>query len=168
MENIIAHSMEKLHKEFEAADQFFLDSEMKDLGSYEKQLMEVAKRVVAEYMGAFCSDLDQMLCEDIFRTEKYTVQRHDSRQLVTTAGVVNFTHTLFKSREDGSHHYLLDEWMGVDAHERLSEEAETAVVTEAINTSYAHAAKVLGEDVRISKTAVMNKIHALREELPFQ
>ena len=109
-----------------------------------------------------------MLCEDIFRAEKYTVQRHDSRQLVTTAGVVNFTHTLFKSREDGSHHYLLDEWMGLDAHERLSEEAETAVVTEAINTSYAHAARVLGEDARISKTAVMNKVHALREELPFQ
>lgn len=168
MENIIAYSMEKLYKEFEAADQFFLDSGMKDLGSYERLLMEVAKRAVTEHMGAFCSDMNQMLCEDIFRAEKYTIQRHDSRQLVTTAGVVNFTHTLFKSKEDGSTHYLLDEWMGLDAHERLSEEAETAVVTEAISTSYAHAAKILGEDARISKTAVMNKIHALREELPFQ
>ena len=58
MENIIAHSMEKLYKEFEAADQLFLDSGIKDLGSYERQLLEAAKRAVAEHMGAFCSDLD--------------------------------------------------------------------------------------------------------------
>ena len=163
MKNIIAYSMEKLYKEFEVACRlaFF---EFRN----ERQLMEVAKRVVAEHIGAFCSDMDRILYEDISRGKKYTIQRHDSRQLVTTAGVVNFTHTFFKKREDGNYHYLLDEWMGLDAHERLSEKAETAVVTEAINTSYAHASKVLGEDARISKMVIINKIRALREELPFQ
>lgn len=31
MENIVAHSLEKLYTEFEEADQIFLDSGMKDM-----------------------------------------------------------------------------------------------------------------------------------------
>lgn len=36
MENIIAHSLEKLYREFEKADQIFLDSGMKDTDAHEK------------------------------------------------------------------------------------------------------------------------------------
>ena len=106
-------------------------------------------------MAALCSDMDSMLCEDISRVEKYIIQRHDERQLLTTVGSVCFTHTLFRKCEDGSCHYLLDEWMGLDAHERLSCSAETTVLAEAVNTSYARAAEVLEKDAEISKTAVM-------------
>ena len=38
MENIVAHSLEKLYTEFEKADQLFLDSGMKDMDAYEKGL----------------------------------------------------------------------------------------------------------------------------------
>ena len=48
------------------------------------------------YMAALYSDMDRMLCEDISRAEKYTIQRHDERQLLTTVGPVCFTHTLLK------------------------------------------------------------------------
>lgn len=118
-------------------------------------------------MAALCSDMDSMLCEDISRVEKYIIQRHDERQLLTTVGSVCFTHTLFRKCEDGSCHYLLDEWMGLDAHERLSCSAETTVLAEAVNTSYARAAEVLEKDAEISKTAVMEKVHGIQEELTF-
>ena len=78
---------------------------------YEKQLAEAARKAAAEHMAALYSDMDRMLCEDISRAEKYTIQRHDERQLLTTVGPVCFTHTLFRSRKDGTCHYLLDEWM---------------------------------------------------------
>ena len=58
--------------------------------------------------------------------------------------------------------------MGLDAHERLSCAAETAVLVEATRSSYSRAAKVLGKDAEISKTAVMDKVHAVQAELPFE
>ena len=111
MKNIIAYSMEKLYKDLEEADELFLSSGMKDMELYEKQLAEAARKAAAEHMAALYSDMDRMLCEDISRAEKYTIQRHDERQLLTTVGPVCFTHTLFRSCKDGTCHYLLDEWM---------------------------------------------------------
>ncbi len=167
MKNIIAYSMEKLYKDLEEADELFLSSGMKDMELYEKQLAEAARKAAAEHMAALYSDMDRMLCEDISRAEKYIIQRHDERQLLTTVGPVCFTHTLFRSRKDGTCHYLLDEWMELDAHERLSSRAEAEVLAEAVKTSYASAARVLGEDSLISKTAVMDKVHGIQTELPF-
>ena len=168
MENIIAHSLEKLYTEFEKADQLFLDSGMKDMDAYEKGLAEAARRAAAEHMQELYNGIDRMLCDDILRNEKYTIQRHDTRELLTTNGSVRFNHTLFRNKEDGSHHYLLDEWLGLDAHERLSCAAETAVLVEAAKSSYSRAAKVLGKDAEISKTAVMEKVHAVQAEIPFE
>ena len=83
MKNIIAYSMEKLYKDLEEADELFLSSGMKDMELYEKQLAEAARKAAAEHMAALYSDMDRMLCEDISRAEKYTIQRHDERQLLT-------------------------------------------------------------------------------------
>lgn len=89
MKNIIAYSMEKLYKDLEEADELFLSSGMKDMELYEKQLAEAARKAAAEHMAALYSDMDRMLCEDISRAEKYTIQRHDERQLLTTVGPVS-------------------------------------------------------------------------------
>ena len=145
---------------------FFLSSGMKDMELYEKQLAEAARKAAAEHMAALYSDMDRMLCEDISRAEKYTIQRHDERRLLTTVGPVCFTHTLFRSRKDGTCHYLLDEWMELDAHERLSSRAEAEVLAEAVKTSYASAARVLGEDSLISKTASWIRYTESRQNCP--
>lgn len=51
MKNIIAYSMEKLYKDLEEADEFFLSSGMKDMELYGKQLAETARRAAAEHMA---------------------------------------------------------------------------------------------------------------------
>lgn len=168
MKNIIAQSMEKLYQEYEKADRLFLDSGLKDMDTYEKSLAEAARRAAAEHMEALCNQIDQMLCDDASRAEKYTIQRHDTRQLLTVNGAVRLRHTLFRSRKDGSYHYLLDEWLGLDAHERLSCSAEAAVLLEATKSSYSRAAGVLGKGAQITKTAVMDKVHAVQTEIPFE
>ena len=99
MKNIIAYSAEKLYRDFEKADELFLSSRMKDMELYEKQLAEATRKAAAEHMAALYTDMDRMLCEDISRAEKYTIQRHDERQLLTTVGPVRFTHTLFRSHK---------------------------------------------------------------------
>ncbi|MBQ2803058.1 MAG: UPF0236 family protein, partial [Lachnospiraceae bacterium] len=168
MKNIVAHSLEKLYKEFEELDQKFLDSDMKDMDAYEKGLAEAARRAAAEHMQVLYNSMDEMLCNDIIRDEKYIIQRHDTRELITINGTIQFNHTYFRNRETGTYHYLLDEWLGLDAHERLSSSAEAAVLVEATRSSYSRAAAVLGKDAEISKTAVMNKVHAIQDEIPFK
>ncbi|MED9903441.1 MAG: ISLre2 family transposase [Lachnospiraceae bacterium] len=167
MKNIIAQSLEKLYKEFERLDTLFLESDMKSTEMLEQGLFDAARLIAAEHMEALYNSVDQTLCDDIYRTEKYTVQRHDTRELLTINGPIHFRHTLFCSREDGSYHYLLDEWMGLESHERLSCCAEAAVLKEVVQSSYSRAAKALGKDAEISKTAVMDKVHAVEAEIPF-
>ena len=45
MKNIIAYSAEKLYRDFEKADEFFLSSGMKDMELYEKQIAEATSRL---------------------------------------------------------------------------------------------------------------------------
>ena len=52
---------------------------------------------------------------------------------------------------------MLEEIIGLDSHERFSEEAEVMLLTQALKTSYHEATKVLPSKQRISKTTVMNK-----------
>ena len=61
---------------------------------YEKQLVEVAKETEAEHITTLYTDMDRMLCENISKAEKYTIRRHDERQLPPAVGTVCFTHTL--------------------------------------------------------------------------
>ena len=54
MENIVAHSLEKLYREFEKADQSFLDSGMKDMDAHERlscaaETVVLAKAVKSSY-----------------------------------------------------------------------------------------------------------------------
>lgn len=58
--------------------------------------------------------------------------------------------------------------LGLAAHEWLSCAAETAVFVESTRSSYGRTVKVLGKDAEISKTAVIDKVHAVQAELPFE
>ena len=123
MDNIVAHSLEKLYRELIEIDQNFLDSDLKDMDSYEESLAKATKHAVTEHMQAMYNSIDEALCKDICRDKQYMIQRHDKRELFTVNGVICFNHTLFQKREDGRCHYLLDEGLGLDPHERLSSSA---------------------------------------------
>ena len=168
MNNIVAHSLEKLYTELINIDQKFLDSDLKDMDTYEKDLATAFRHAVAEHKQTMYNSIDEALCKDICRDDQYSIQRHDTRTLLTVNGAITFNHTLFRKRDDGSYHYLLDEWLGLEPHERLSIAAEAEVLKEAVKSSYSRASKVLGEDAHITKTAVMNKVHAIQTEIPFE
>ena len=63
---------------------------------------------------------------------------------------------------------MLEELIGLDSHERFSEEAEVMLFIEALKTSYRETRKVLPSKQRISKTTVMNKIHGLTDSVTLE
>lgn len=133
----------------------------------EKEAARLGRSTIAEFLALTLSENDALIRDSGIRRRDYTIERQVERALVTTAGDITFQHTLFRSRKDGSYHFLLDEMMGLPPHERLSEQAEALLLKEAAAGSYQKAAERLRiGDQKVSKTAVMEKVHGILNYFP--
>lgn len=133
----------------------------------EKDVVGLCIRTAAGFLSMMLSQMDQHICDNSERRKYYTKFRTDTRTLITTAGDVVFKHTLFTDKRDGSRRYLLDDLIKLPDRERFSEDAEEMVLRKAAATSYQQAADALqigGQ--KISKTAVMKKVHGILKDLP--
>lgn len=139
-----------------------------DLYSLERSTKDTFTRKAADFVGMILSGADEMICNSQYRKNNYTIQRHDKRTLTTLVGDVVFNHTMYLKKENRSTHFLLDEMLQLDSHERFSEGAETELLQEAVKSSYAKAAKILPTESEVSKTTVMNKVHQIADEIPLE
>ena len=91
------------------------------------------------------------------------IVRRDETTLLTGLGNVTYHKTLFKNKHTGEYEYLLDRIMGIERHDRLTEDAEARILEEAVQTSYRRGGEnaAISEDM-VSKETVMNKIHELQ------
>jgi len=151
----------------EAENKFFENP--KDFSSLERSIKSSTESFSASFLGVVLSRMNSILSECGARKERFNIQRVDKRTLITSVGDVVFDCTYFKRKSrEGSHSYLLEELIGLDSHERFSEEAEVMLLTEALKTSYREATNVLPSKQRISKTTVMNKIHSLSDSITLE
>ena len=51
----------------------------------------------------------------------------DLKQILTSMGHIRFHKTLFKHKETGKCEYLLDRYLKIESHERISEDAKACV-----------------------------------------
>lgn len=128
----------------------------------EEEASKLGKRTIAEFLSLTLSETDTLIRKSGVRRRDFTIVRRVERALITTVGDITFTHTLFRSRSDGSYHFLLDEQMGLPPHERLSEQAEATLLKGAAASSYQKAADQLQiGNQKVSKTTVMEKVHGI-------
>lgn len=153
-----------LVEELNSAEENFF-SNPKDFYSLETSVKTSTESFAASFLGLLLSEINSKIENDGWRNGKYTVQRHDSKTLITSVGDVVFDNTYFRSKKDGSYHYLTEEVIGLSKNEQFSEAAETAILVEALKTSYAEAAKVIPSKSEITKTTVMNKVHGIAEQI---
>jgi len=141
-------------------DEFLRDPS--DIASYVTKLTEelhqTGIRMIEETLGY----LDQMINESEVRKLDWVVDRHETKQLITSLGSVNYNKTLFKNKEKGKRSYILDLIMGMDSHERMTEDAEAKLLEEAVQTSYRRGGEEISILDSVTKQTVMKKIHALR------
>jgi peroxiredoxin len=122
----------------------------------------------ASFLGNVLTSINTQICKSSWRDGKYIIQRTDTRNLISSVGDVSFDCTYFRRLSDGSYTYLLENMIGLSKNEKFTEEAEVMLLTEALKTSYKEAAAVLPSRQKITKTTVMNKVHQLAEEVPYQ
>ena len=141
----------------------------KDFHTLETATKATTDAVAAMFMSNLLSSMDEMIYNCSYREGRYNVQRKDTRTLISSVGDITFDCTYYKRlSEEGGYVCLIEEMMGLEKHERFTEEAEVMMLTEALKTSYSEAAKVLPSKSKISKTTVMNKVHQIADEIPYE
>ena len=74
---------------------------------------------------------------------------------------MTFNKTLFTNKKTGKSEYLIDRAIGLEKHERMTEDAVVKMYEEAVQTSYRRGGKEASIMSQVSKQTVKNKIHTL-------
>lgn len=160
MINSIQHFEEIGIRKLEKVIENFLKNP-KDMASFvtgiEKEIISLGLGIIQETL----ENCDTMIRDSGKRKQDWTISRKDKKQLITSLGEVTFQKTLFRNRRDGHSEYLLDTIMGMESHERLTEDAEAKLLEEAVDTSYQKAGNRTSISTSVSKQTVKNKIHEL-------
>ena len=124
-----------------------------------KEVVSLGCAIIAENWEKF----DTYLHERPELRQGWVIERkNDTRSVITSLGEVTFQRTYFKNKETGEYAYLVDRLLGLDSHDRLTEDAKTRVLEEAVCSSYQKAgmnASISGPG--ITKEAVMDLLHPL-------
>ena len=148
----IQHFEENSIKKFEKLeDEFFKNP--KDFASYVIGLTEELHNLGLRMIQESLETMNQLLRDSSKRGENWTVDQHNAKQLITSLGTVTYTKTLFKNKKTGATEYLLDRILGLDKHERMTEDAFANLLEEAVQTSYRRG----GEEVSLT-TEVSNRL----------
>ena len=160
MLNSIQHFIENGVPNLQKASTDFSENPM-DFAGFVTRVRNEALQMALDYISETLSTCNQIIKDSPVRIEKWQVVRTDEKTLITSIGKVMFSKTLYKNKETGVRRYLVDDFLGFDPHERMSEDAIAQLLAETVETSYRKggmAASILDE---VSKETVKDKIHAL-------
>lgn len=111
---------------------------------------------------AILESMDQALCDSSLRRDKWYVEKHDHKQLITSLGTIDFDKTLFSDKETRKEMtYLLDRILGFGEHQRMTVDAVANVLTETVQTSYRRGGENVNPSDTLSKNGVKELVHGL-------
>lgn len=160
MINSIKYFEEKCINKFEKLENDFIKEPQK-LAEYVLALTEELHNLGLRMIQESLEEMDRMLRKSQKRLQSWVVESHVTKQLITSLGTVTFEKTLFTHKETGESEYLLDRIMGMERHERISEDALARMLKEAVQTSYRRGGEETSLTTDVKKQTVKNKIHAL-------
>lgn len=123
-----------------------------------KEIHRLGLNIIKECL----EDTDKLISESVIRKKRWYVEKHETKQLITSLGTVSFRKTMYVEKEtkkDGI--YLLDYVMGIEPHERLTEDAQARLLEEAVQTTYQKGGEAASLEDTVSKQTVKEKIHNL-------
>ena len=122
-------------------------------------MVEFGLCLLAEELESY----DTFLCEKKHLRTDWHIVRKDETTLLTSLGTLHYHKTLFRNKKTGEYEYFLDKVMGLEAHARMTEDAEARILEEAVQTSYEKSGKAVSlSKEEVSRETVKNKIHSLQ------
>lgn len=160
MYNSIQHFNEFGTRKIEETIRNFI-SEKKDLADLvlglQASLFELGRNIVTEVL----EDMDEYLRKCEIRKKDWEIVRKDETGLLTSFGSIKYNRTYFKPKREGKRQYLVDEIVGINPHDRISADVVINAIDEATDSSYQKAGEDAAYMDKISKQAVMNKVHQI-------
>ena len=141
---------------------------------FEEDLMHVMIEFGQKIYQECLKEIEENIRQSEFRKKNYYVEhKADWRTLLTTFGNLETERAYYKPEIGGKSVYLLDKYVGLAPHDKVSLAVKTKFVEEVVETSYQKGGEkaCMTEDV-VSKQTVKNTIHELEveleEEIPVQ
>lgn len=150
--------IEKITKEFLLAGNML---------RFEENLMEAMVELGRNIYQECLENVEQSIRESEVRKKEYYVEhKADKRTLLTIFGNIEIERAYYKPKCGGKSIYLLDQYIGIEPHDKVSLAVKTRSLEEAVETSYRKGGEsaCMTEDV-VSKQTVKNVIHSLEVEL---
>ena len=160
MINSIKYFEEECINRFEKLENDFMREPQK-LAEYVLGLTNELHNLGLKMIQESLEEMNEMLRKSQKRVQHWVVESHEKKQLITSLGTVTFKKTLFKNKESGKCEYLLDRIIGLEKHERITEDALARMLKEAVQTSYRRGGEETSLTTDVEKQTVKNKIHAL-------
>ena len=141
---------------------------------FEEDLMHVMIEFGRKIYQECLKEIEENIRQSEFRKKNYYVgHKADRRTLLTTFGNLEIERAYYKPKNGGKSVYLLDKYVGLAPHDKVSLAVKTKFVEEAVETSYQKGGeKACMTDDVVSKQTVKNTIHELEveleEEIPVQ
>ena len=161
MINSIRYFEEKSIKIFEKLETDFMTDPTR-MAELVRGVTEEVHKLGLKIIQECLEDTDKLIRQSVPRKKHWNIEHNDEKQLITSLGTVHFHKTLFVDKETGKSTYLLDRLMGMEKHERFTEDAVANLLEEAVQTSYRRGGEAASLEDDVSKQAVMEKIHELK------
>ena len=160
MINSIRYFEENSIKRFEELENNFMKHPTQ-IAEYVMGIAEEGNRFLLRMIQETLESMNQMIIDSPLRKRHWNIECHSEKQLTTSIGDVTFIKTLFVNKENGKSEYLIDRLMGLEKHERVTEDAVAKMLLEAVQTSYRRGGEECSLLSEVSKQTVKNKIHQL-------
>ena len=108
----------------------------RDMANFINAIKEVVLHLGLDVIAETLENYDEAIRKSPKRSEKWSVVRKDPKQLVTSLGTVQYRKTLFINKTTKERSYLLDRELGLEKHQRITEDAEAQLLAEAVQTTY--------------------------------
>lgn len=156
--------------------QDFIENGIADLEECEKSLMknplnwtdqilgiqQILRKFGAAVISELLEECNTILENSIKRRAFWRIKDRTKKHLLTSVGMIGFTHTRFEHKETGKTAYLLDQILGIQPHARISRDLECRLLEEAAQSSYRKAGYTASEQDPVSGQTVMRHVHRLK------
>lgn len=133
----------------------------RDMANFINAIKEVVLHLGLDVIAETLENYDEAIRKSPKRSEKWSVVRKDPKQLVTSLGTVQYRKTLFINKTTKERSYLLDRELSLEKHQRITEDAEAQLLTEAVQTTYRKGGEAVSILDDVSKETVMDKIRTI-------
>lgn len=161
MINSILYFEEHCINIFEKLEDNFLKNP-KNFAEYVYEITDLLHKLGTKMIQDSLEVMDHMLCESPIRKKSWIIEAHHTKTLLTSLGEVRFQKTLFSNKKTKESSYLLDQVLGLEPNQRMTEDVIARMLKEAVQTSYQRAAQQVSLHTPVTRETVKNKIHALK------